>query len=412
MAELMSIRPTLATDSDSAQELTSENVGAKGAYGLWTCMAWVTALRVVIFFVGAISIWTANEYSVDYATGRPWIAFDAVHYESVLRHGYQFDNENWKWIAYFPGYPLTARLLALVMPPAVAMLIVSNLCAVLGLGLFYVWAKEMLGARVSFISTLLLAAFPGAVFYSAGTSEAPFMMLTALTLLLMHRKQWYWAATACAVASFTRPTAAAVGIMLVVAFLIESTSIPWNKRLLRGACLGIICISGSLAYQAFLMHRTGDFEIYFKAQKMWEISDDVRRAKAAQLAAANPELVPPRHTIRFYLEKASTPQAWNRCMALGILSVSLYGLLRRSGVPRVLFIMPLVIFLLGYLPNNGLRASSVTRYEMASLPVFLAIGYWFARKPNRRFGLVFFVAACLLLQVYYAYCYSLGIWVG
>jgi hypothetical protein len=398
--------------SRSGLGLASGNLSLDGAYGLWTCLAWTAVLRTLIFFTGAISVWTASRFPAGYATGTPWIAFDSMSYLTIVLRGYELHNEHWPWIAFFPGYPLASRLLSTVFPPAAAMLIVSNTCAMVGFGLFYQWAKDLLGARAAFISTLLLAAFPGAVFFSAGLTEGPFMMLSALALVLASRDRWYLAACACGVASFTRPTAIALAAALVLAFLIERVSIPWPKRLLQGAVIGVVCMSGAVSYEAYLVYRTGDARIYTKAQKAWEVADDARRADAALLAAANPAVAPPRHSFRFYAEKSVTPQAWNRALAIGILTVTLYGLVRRTPIPPVWFVMPLVIFLLGYLPNNGLRASSVVRYEMAALPVFLAVGWWFAAKPTRRPGLMGVLSISLLMQVYYAVCFGRGIWVG
>ena len=87
----------------------------------------------------------------------------------------------------------------------------------------------------------------------------------------------------------------------------------------------------------------------------------------------------------------------------------------RGGAPAhgdsaLLLALPLIIFMMAYLPNAGLRASSIFRYESAGVPLFMVLAVWLS-IPTRKPLLISLMAFSLLVQVYYAFLYSRGLWI-
>lgn len=412
---------------------------APAPWCLRSCLLSVLAIRVTVMWVGLISVWTASSVDLNWTTGIPWIAYDAGHYYHLAQNGYPpadaADDPTGNAVApvaYFPLYPMASRLLASVMPLPAAMLVLANLCAMVGFAFLYQWVVELTrSARTAFLTCLVMAAFPGAMFFSAGMTEGPFFMLTALTLLLAGRRQYWWAAAACGLASLARPTALALAVTLgLVALLRDGTvrqllQTGWanaSRRLVTAGLIGVVAMSGTLAYMTFLTLRYGEpgWVLYGRAQHTWQVATEETRAAEARaadprLAAVGPvaptELPPARYTMRWFVQKLDEPQVWNRGIGLAMLFVCLLGLWKPRGIPRPLFALPLIIWFLGYLPNNGLRASALFRYEMAGLPMFLLATLWLT-QPQRRRTFTAVMLVSLGLQVYYAWRFSRGLWVG
>jgi hypothetical protein len=77
----------------------------------------------------------------------------------------------------------------------------------------------------------------------------------------------------------------------------------------------------------------------------------------------------------------------------------------------VTFLIPAIIFVIGWGPGLGLRSSSLIRFEVAALPCFLLIAIWLI-TPRFRPALYATCVAGFLVQLYYAHLFSRGIWIG
>src|SRR5690606_34031077 len=119
-------------------------------------------------------------------------------------------------IAFFPLLPLLWRLLGPWFDPGPALLVIANACTLIGFTFFYQWCKALTRPRIAFWACILLATFPAAAFFSAGLTEAPFMMCVAITLFLLQRRSFYTAALVCGMATALRPTGVALAATLVL----------------------------------------------------------------------------------------------------------------------------------------------------------------------------------------------------
>jgi hypothetical protein len=119
-----------------------------------------------------------------------------------------------------------------------------------------------------------------------------------------------------------------------------------------------------------------------------------------------------RYSWEFFRERMARPQSWNRLFAVVVTIAIMAALIKPPvGLPRVLMLLPLVIFLMTALPGGGLRISSLTRYLAPASPLFLASAIWLA--PRRRVPwTIALLLALLAMQVYYAWLFPREIWVG
>ncbi len=145
---------------------------------------------------------------------RRWAQWDGVWYIHIARMGYTTINDT----AYFPLYPISIRLVSLIIGPhwAAASLLVSNLAAVLAfVGVALLTAqiapsgKESEQAR---IAVTLFAAYPLAFFLFASYSDGLFAGLAALALFFGLRRHWDLAALCGLLAALCRP----MGIALIL----------------------------------------------------------------------------------------------------------------------------------------------------------------------------------------------------
>jgi hypothetical protein len=385
-------------------------------------LALVVAVRTLVLAAGALSLWLAAGDAVDpiYATGVPLVAWDSFYYREILVHGYP--PAPGAVVAFFPAFPLAARPLLPLLSPEAALLLVANVCTVAGLGVAYVWARMLMTPNVALAGTLLAAAYPPAAFLSAAYTEGPFLLMVALTFLAMQRDAWYAAAIASGIATACRPT----GVALAAVVWLGAAGVAWRRyrgarTLLALAALGVIAFSGAIAYELFLWNRYGDPRVYLTIQRHWDSAEP-----------AGPAPVLPKHTLAdplsWGLETTRTALApwpaierrvtslsvWNKGWTLLLLIVTAVGFVAPGPVPRLLFAVPLLIFLVGYLPNRStlsgqVRIPALARYETAALPCFYLVAWWL--RDRRRLAATL-IATLLAFQLLYAAAISRGWWAG
>jgi hypothetical protein len=448
------VSPSLAPDGTVRREGLLDRSGwsESAAYSLLATIACVVVIRILIFSVGVISYQTASPEDFREYTSGAWMSFDGQWYLKILQEGYPPKDDPSgpnppPLIAFFPLFPLLGRLLSPVFHPSPALLIIANVSSLIGIGFFYEWSRRLTSARTAFWACLLLATFPTATFFSAALTEGLFMMFAAITLYLLQRQRHFAAALVCGCGSLVRPTGAALAMAVVLWCWVRHLMLVHPELFARGggswrawlggerwkrmaadaltvigatlrplplgrlALIGAISTAGIAAYQSYLWQRYDDFFVYFKVQTYWQpggLRTEEGRKRDERLALAQATEV---RDLRYYAAKAMKPQAWNRGLMLLFVGLAIYGLAGQTPIRRELFVFPLMIFLMTYVPGWGTRASSVARYETAAVPCFLLLALillsW--RRPAV-LGAV--LVAQLAVQVYYAYGFSRGIWVG
>src|SRR4051812_16766094 len=193
----------------------------------------------------------------------PLARWDSTWYLGIAHSGYEGEST-----AFFPLYPVLVRGLAVVNAPG-ALLVASY---VVSLAAFFgalvllqrLVSLELRSERVARLSVLMLALFPGALWFGAPYSESLFLLLSVAAFYFARTDRWALAGGAAALASATR----SAGIVLLVPLLI----LWWQSRPRRRVRdLGWIALAplGLALYSLYLALSLGDGFAYLHLQDVW-----------------------------------------------------------------------------------------------------------------------------------------------
>jgi hypothetical protein len=378
-------------------------------------------IKLILLTVSWISISNIHAGELNpFASHIPLFAWDSLHYLDILNNGYPRGTEHPERIAFFPLYPILSWPLAQWLGGPVALLIVSNLASLVGYLLFYIWCERRAGSKTALFASLAAISYPPAFFTSCAYTEGPFVLAIAATLLLIDLRRILEAALVAGIASALRPPAFILAMLVALASL-KSNSVGMSTSYLRRIVLvapsiALIGLSGAVAYQTFLTLRFDDPFIYFTAQKRWEIEDPLRIQSASVNTTSGSTAMraqevtgKPVWRYAWLLEKLKSAGAWNKFWMMGILALTILALWRPGPVPVITLMIPIGIFLLGYIPGHGARASSMARFLVGALPTFLYLGSRIKDHPKWSFaGMV----VCWLMQCRLVWEFSQGSWTG
>lgn len=380
--------------------------------------------KIALLLVSWLSIRLAGPgglHSLFAPLGIPLFAWDSLNYLQILDRGYPDIGQAPQLIAFFPAYPLVSRVLAFGIGGPAALLVVANLCSLAGYSIFHTWCQRLSDARIAMVATLIAISYPPAFFTSCAYTEGPFVLAAASVLALLTAKRWLAAALVCAGATSLRPTGVILAALVSLTRLAPGFSgkpIRHESRvraLLVAAGLGVIASSGAIAYEVFLAERYADPTIYLAAQKNWSDPAAIPAtptsavAEARELPLGQVDRPQPKSSIPRQLAKLVSIGAWNKLFAFLILAVSGLALVRPRLFPRLLLLIPIAIFLLGYLPGGGARDSSVARFLTGALPTFFYVAPALAKRPRLAYGAL---VGCWVMQLIFVAAFSRGIWTG
>jgi hypothetical protein len=191
----------------------------------------------------------------------PLARWDAVWYLSIAHHGYDGAST-----AFFPLYPLLVRALAPFGQPSALLLMgyfVSLLAFAGALFLLRRLAELELGAAAARRTVMLLAFFPGALWFGAPYSESLFLLLSVGAVYAARTGHWAWAGACAALASGTR----SAGVLLLVPLAL----LWWRARARRARDLAWLALApaGLAAFTGYLALARGDGFAYLHLQEVW-----------------------------------------------------------------------------------------------------------------------------------------------
>jgi Mannosyltransferase (PIG-V) len=192
----------------------------------------------------------------------PLARWDSVWYLGIAHSGYGGPSS-----AFFPLYPMLVRGFAVVSAPG-ALLVMSYVVSLAALfGALYLLhrlaALELRSPELARDAVMMLALFPGALWFGAPYSESLFLLLSVGAFYSARTGRWAWAGGCAALASGTR----SAGIVLLVPLLV----IWWSSRERRArdlAWLGLAPL-GLVVYSIYLAASIGDGFAYLHLQDVW-----------------------------------------------------------------------------------------------------------------------------------------------
>lgn len=218
---------------------------------------------LALFAAARVVNWTAA-WVAGYLTqprrplGEILTKWDGSHYVAIVRDGYARDlpDNGQTTLAFFPGYPLLARLVQAVTPfgPRTSAIVVNVVCAAAATVLFAHLARVLTDHETALRATALFAFFPGTFVFGMAYSEGLFILAAIACLLCLHTGRWPLAGVACAVAVVTRPT----GLILLGCCAFAAAAAIFRRRDLRALTAPIGGMLGFAAWSLFLERHTGD----------------------------------------------------------------------------------------------------------------------------------------------------------
>ena len=229
-----------------------------------------TALFVVFVAVHLILFQTGHRrfYTLD----GNLIQWDAVHYLSIARDGYEkfpcgFDpgyicgNIGW-----FPFYPMVTRAVASIgLDARTALILVSWLSLWLAMLILYRLVSSRYDSRTAAFSLTAMLIFPGAFYFLTGFPYSLYLLLAVSIIYLLEKKRYWGVIPLAACLSVTYPSGVVIGLPLL--YLLVSKWSRIDKRIRFSLLAGVAAIGLALvAYFSYYWLEFGDFWLYTKFQ--------------------------------------------------------------------------------------------------------------------------------------------------
>jgi hypothetical protein len=327
----------------------------------------VAAQRVVdLREEGDESTQSALSYIVDVLT-----SWDGKWYLELVRRGYPDSippNITYEQLearaAFFPVYPWTTRALDWILPggDVLAALALNTLLGAVSVVLVGVLARRLFSVSVAARAMTLYAVFPGSFVLSFAYSEAIFIVLSALCLLLLLDQRWLLAGVTAALATASRPNGVAIVVACAVAsFLAIRRSRDWSS--LIAVALAPV---GFVGFQLYVDHAAGERGAWFRVQSEAWSEGTSFGATAVQ------------NTFGFLTSPLSSPADALTALSLLAMIAMLYCLWKRP-LPWPMVAFCLVVIALMLLPET---VTARPRFLFTAFPLFISVGAWWPEPDD------------------------------
>jgi hypothetical protein len=192
--------------------------------------------------------------------------WDGRHYEAIAQNGYSAHGPESSNLAFFPLLPSVARLVGGQQAPALAGILLNQLCLLGSVLLMRHIARESEQVALYEKSGFWLLVSPLAFFLSAFYSESLFLFLTLLMVASYRKDLFGTACVAGILAGLTRPTA----VCLPALFIMDVVTRFKRGDNLRSITSTLMCLStplfGVLLYVGYVGYLKGTPFAYFQIQ--------------------------------------------------------------------------------------------------------------------------------------------------
>ena len=275
------------------------------------------------------------------------LSADADRYHQIAVEGYRNPSDR----AFFPGFPLTWRVTAMLsLEYSVTGILISNACYLAALWVLYLLCLEI-GCTSSTAERAVFYAcfYPVSHFFSLPFTESLFFLLSIATIYLAVSEKWALAGIVGIGGTATR----LVGLMLI-----PTLAMIWwqhRRRLSPSIVFTAVPVLGFAGFCAYLYAAYGDALGFLHAQSAYGHS--MQLGMALLHYVRRPQYFTPWH---FYpLHFAS----------MIIAGIAISALIWRRNIPLAVYLMGCVAVPL------SVDLASMTRYVMGSFPLFIGIAY-------------------------------------
>lgn len=319
-----------------------------------------------------------------------WANFDGVHYLTIIEKGYKGTG---LIQAFFPIYPLMVKFINLFFHNSLLSGISSSFVFfIAGIYFFFLLLKSKFSAKVAWLSLFFLLTFPTSFFFGALYSESLFFLLVVLTFYFSNQKNWLYAGIAAGLASGTR----VVGIFLLPALLNDLITTHFHlevqdikkailtlklagihqpiTKIYKEVCFTywkellaiIISLVGLISYMSYLYSEFHDPLYFFHVQSSFGSGRETTLVLLPQVLWRGLKIL------------LSAPMDWRWWtyfqeffFTFFAFTLCCIGFLKRFKIPSSWILFSLLALLL---PTSTGTLSSMPRYVLVALPVFVILG--------------------------------------
>ena len=342
-----------------------------------------------------------------------WISafanFDGIHYLLIAKNGYS----QWEQ-AFFPLFPLLIKLTSFIIPNhLISALLISNLSFIVGI-IFFMKLLKSWGIKAR-MPLFFLLSFPTAFFFCAVYTEGLFFMLFILSLYFLHKKKYWIVGLCAALSSATR----LVGVFLVIPFFFhfftEYKGILKSYKFQVSSYKILVLLTpflGLFSYMSYLWITTGDPLFFFNSQPIFGAHRSTHFILLPQVYYRYIKiLLTATHDFQWYLS------LFEMCIfsfVFIVLILDLTKIIRSCCLPflsrnKLLRNDKFCFELIGLnifslinliLPTLTGTFSSIPRYALFSLSLFIYLGQLKSRKIQWGIGIVFITLQIALLALF------------
>jgi len=259
-------------------------MSSAGSRGL-TVVAWFTASRLAIAALGVVGVATFPTLGADGVTYvvtdntaalnpiNVWHKWDALWYERIAEHGYDYELETTRGqgaAGFFPLYPMTVQTLRGLAPSLSffwAATIFSNLVTFVALWLM---ARSLIDSddRVGRVMTVMMTS-AGSFYLSIPYTESLFLLLVVGTMVATRQRRYELAGLLAGLAATTRVHGFALLAVPAVACWLDAT-LAARGRAARSTFTIVMFAVPVVAYLIYMADVLGSSSAFLARQQMWD----------------------------------------------------------------------------------------------------------------------------------------------
>ena len=336
--------------------------------------------------------------------------YDTGHFLRLAAFGYPLkpfrlplmtgDNDH----AFFPGYPIGARLLADALtgdkagPPGYLVALAALAWAGAAVAAVLIWrlAADETDARIADRAVVILLAGPYAFFLVASYSEGVFLAFALAAWLAGRRDRWWLAGVMAAGAAIVRINGLFLAAGLAVMFVLAARAA--GRRIVRAEALALtLPLLATASYFGWMRATTGRWTTWFEVQERgwartttWPWTTFVHSAD--RLLTVEP------WPVRY--------QDWLEMVFAALLVLGVVVLVRRRRWPEVVYV--------GLTAGSLLTSSyyvSIPRSMLVCFPLIVIAAEW-TRRSSRRWLVAACVTVGLAMLVFNTSTFLFNQWTG
>jgi hypothetical protein len=362
----------------------------------WTCVGGLTiVVQHIAAYVRPVRPLPTSSFWSWHGLFSGWAQWDSFAYIEIGVRGYHNPHKLYPTVAWFPGYPLIARLvLPFTNDVRFAFVFVSLVFGLVATICFWQWLERHApDDRTRLFGLAVGLLFPFAWFlYGVIYADSLFLAAVIGAFVLADRRHYVWAGLVGVVATATRPLGFALVVGLIaIAFghdhvwrvpdgakgVVARFAIPMQvrwKRIRPHQFWGLLALVGVGGYMAYTAWRFDDVLLFMHAQRSWHHGPGAGLKSFLKLGVAREALIMQRPA--FVLATVSQGLV---VLAVAI-SVPFVG--RRYGWGYGVYTAVLVAMV--FVGTRDFIGSG--RYLLAAFPSAALLGEWLARRPVAQAG--------------------------